>query len=88
MALDAIMSPPRGTQGEVWSRSQHGGEAYEDRGRGRNEVATGQGRQGRLAPQKRDKASSPEPAEKHDPVGLPEFRLQPQGCEGVKFLLV
>ena len=51
-------------------------------------MATGQGCQARPAPKKRDKASSAEPMEKHGPAGLPEFKLQPQGCEGVKFLLI
>ena len=92
MALAAIMPPSRGTQGEVWFRSQHSGEAYEDRGRDGSEVATSQGHQALLAPRRREQvastAPSPEPVEKHGPAGLPEFELQPQGCERVKFLLI
>lgn len=78
--------------GGGWFRSQHGGEAYEDRGSDRSEVATRQGRQALPAPRKREEvastAPSPEPAEEHGPVGLPELELQPQGCETVKFLLI
>ena len=94
MALAAIMPPSGGTQGKVWFRSQHGGlgEAYEDRGRDGSEVATSQGRQALPAPRRREQAAStapsPEPVEKPGPAGLPEFELQPQGCERVKFLLI
>lgn len=85
------MPPSGGTRGG-WFRSQHGGEAYEDRGSDRGEVATRQGRQALPAPRKREEvastAPSPEPAEEHGPAGLPELELQPQGCETVKFLLI